>query len=145
MRRVQPLLAALLALQLAFALPATGEDGHLAGAEALHLSRAGDLTIVDVRTPPEWRTDGLAEGAVALSLHGPGGEAGFLERMLDLVDGDRDRPLAMICRTGARSSVARAYLIGQGFTQVYDISSGMHGQPSGWLADGLPVEPCTYC
>ncbi len=136
-----------LAAALLTAAPGGAEGGRLDTATAHAMSLAGDLTIIDVRTPAEWRTDGIPEGAAAVSLNGPGGRQAFLEGVLALVDGDRDRPLAMICRTGVRSSAARVFLRGQGFTRVYDISNGMHGRGAdrGWLAEGLPVDPCERC
>lgn len=142
-------LPCVVALSAALLTPSLGtaEDHRLDTATAHAMSMAGALTIIDVRTPAEWRADDIPGGAAAISLNGPGGRQAFLEGILALVDGDRDRPLAMICRTGVRSSTARIFLQAQGFTRVYDIFDGMHGRDgaAGWLAEGLPLDPCERC
>lgn len=119
----------------------------LAAREAHALSEAGSLTVVDVRTQAEWRAEGIPDGAAAVSLNQAGGRQAFLDGILTLVDGDRDRPLAMICNTGIRSSAARSFLEHQGFTQIFDVAGGLHGSEdgSGWMADDLPMKACARC
>ena len=142
--------ALLIALLLVF-LPGSGtakaDNPLLAAREAHALSASGSLTLVDVRTPAEWRAEGLPDGAAAVSLNQTGGRQAFLDGILDLVDGDRDRPLAVICNTGIRSSTARAFLERNGFTRIHDVAGGLHGSElgTGWMADGLPMEPCERC
>lgn len=127
--------------------PKAEEHAILAADRAHALSEAGERLIVDVRTPAEWRQTGLPDGAVAVSLHDPDGPAGFVRGVLAAVDGHRNAPIAVICRTGNRSEVAYDFLVAEGFTDVRDIAEGMAGGPNGpgWLPRGLPVEPCTQC
>jgi hydroxyacylglutathione hydrolase len=47
----------------------------------------------------------------------------------------KDRPLAAICGSGYRSSVAASLLLQDGHKQVYNVLGGM----TGWKAAGLPV------
>ncbi len=138
---------ALFAALLMICAGATADDQFLAAREAHALAAAGGLTVVDVRTPAEWRAEGLPDGASAVSLNQAGGRQAFLDGILALVDGDRDRPLAMICNTGIRSSAARAVLERNGFTRIYDVADGLHGSShgTGWMAGGLPMEPCERC
>jgi len=140
------LIALLLVLPLASGA-AKADEEYLAAREAHALSETDSLTLVDVRTPAEWRAEGIPDGAAAVSLNQPGGRQAFLEGILALVDGDRERPLAMICNTGIRSSAARAFLKRNGFTHVYDVAGGLHGSErgTGWMADDLPMESCERC
>jgi rhodanese-related sulfurtransferase len=119
----------------------------IAADEALARAEAGRLTIVDVRSPAEWRQTGIASGARLATIHNRKGPMGFLEEITALVDGDKSRPIAMICARGYRSAAATAFLREQGFTNVFDIREGMLGRDDrpGWLARDLPVEPCEEC
>lgn len=144
---IPALLVALLMVLPLGSGPARADDQLLAAREAHALSTSGDLTLVDVRTPAEWRAEGIPDGAAAVSLNQPGGRQAFLDGILDLVDGDRNRPLAMICNTGIRSSSARTFLERNGFTRIYDVAGGLHGSDRGigWRTGGLPMEPCERC
>lgn len=119
-------------------------DAMIAAQEAHRRALAGDLVIVDVRSPEEWRRTGVPEGALTVTIHHPGGLEGFAQAVADAVGGDRDTPLAVICAAGVRSSRAQAYLRAHGFDRARDISAGMLGRPGmpGWLDQDLPVEPC---
>jgi rhodanese-related sulfurtransferase len=115
----------------------------LAAPEALERARAGNLTIVDIRRPEEWRQTGVAEGAARIDMRHPA----FANEVLARVGGDKNAPIALICRTGNRTSQMRAVLKDQGFTKVYHIGEGMagSGEGPGWIRRGLPVEPCVRC
>jgi rhodanese-related sulfurtransferase len=108
----------------------------------------GETTIVDVRSPREWRQTGIATGARAVSIHNPNGTRAFVREMEKTVAGDKSRPVALICAAGVRSSRAARILSAAGFTNLQNISEGMLGRPDagpGWLKRGLPVTPCTEC
>ncbi len=130
-----------------FAPAALAEGGVIAADEAHRRAQAGELTIVDVRSPAEWRQTGIASRARLATIHNRKGPMGFLEEMIALVEGDKSKPIAMICARGARSAAATAFLRGQGFTNVSDISEGMLGRDErpGWIARNLPVEACDDC
>jgi rhodanese-related sulfurtransferase len=115
--------------------------------EAREAARAGDMTIIDVRSPMEWRMTGIPEGSLPVTVHNPGGREAFLREILEAVDGDRTRAIALICAGGARSGAAQALLQANGFTAVHNLHEGMQGSRHGrgWLAEGLPVEPCASC
>jgi len=122
-------------------------EPYVAADEAYRQSRAGDVLIVDVRSPIEWRQTGVPEGATTVTIHQPDGEAGFIAAMLDAVGGDRSQDIAVICAAGVRSHRAQQWLQSNGFGNVSDISEGMLGRESapGWLERGLPVESCAEC
>lgn len=94
---------------------------------------AGDITLIDVRTPEEWRQTGVAPGAKRITLQ----DKDFLKQVM-LAVGGFDAPVAFICRSGQRSGQAAAQARAVGFTQVYNVVGGMEG-PDGWLAARLPV------
>ena len=102
---------------------------------------AGEIILVDIRTPPEWAETGIGEGAVAINLRDPN----FVQTLVKLRQKYPERPIALICRTGARSGYAVTTLARQGFPGLVDIAEGMAGSAAGpgWIARGLPVYPGT--
>lgn len=130
------------AAALAQSLPA-----EVGAPDAQSRAAAGKLTLIDIRTPEEWRETGVAAGAVRLDMNHPGGPEGFAKAVLAQVGGNRNAPIALICRSGNRSGRVQRYLAGQGFTAVQTIAEGMSGSAAGpgWIARGLPVAPCKAC
>jgi hydroxyacylglutathione hydrolase len=82
------------------------------------------LVVLDVRQPQEWAS-GHIEGALFIT----GAE---LPSRFDEVP--RDRPVAVICGSGYRSSVATSLLAHKGFTRVANVLGGM----SAWKRAGFP-------
>lgn len=136
MRAAFKLLTVLLGLMTG-ALPALAGDA-LSPPEALERTRARAVTLVDVRTPVEWNDTGIPAGAKTFSW----GRPDFVQGVLGLVQGDRNAPLVLICRSGNRSGKAMAALREAGFTNVSHVGEGMAGNATGlgWLGRGLPVE-----
>lgn len=87
-----------------------------------------DLQIVDVRRPAEY-----GNGHVPRALNAP-------LAVLDAVIGDlplqKDKPTAVICAGGYRSSAAASLLEQQGFTNLINVSGGT----GAWINAGYPVE-----
>ena len=119
----------------------------IAPAEAYAKVKAGELVLIDVRTPAEWRQSGIPESALHIDFRQEGGPAAFERAVLEAVKGDRNRPIALICASGNRSRQAQQLLEQAGFTQVQDVSGGVMGRDSrtGWLHQGLPMAPCKDC
>jgi rhodanese-related sulfurtransferase len=86
---------------------------------------AGQLSVVDVREPIEWDA-GHITGAVLIPL----GE--FADRVAELPAG----PLAIVCRSGSRSSMAADWLHRSGIA-----ASNMRGGMKAWAAAELPIDP----
>lgn len=120
---------------------------QLSAPEAFALAQQGKMRIIDIRRPDEWRATGIAAGVERLDMRHPGGAQGFAQALLARVGGDRDAPIALICRTGNRTTQVQAVLRELGFTNVYNITEGMAGSRAGpgWIARGLPVEACPLC
>jgi rhodanese-related sulfurtransferase len=120
---------------------------ELSAPDAFAKAQRGELTIIDIRTPPEWRQTGIGKGVYRIDMRHPAGNKGFAAAVARLVNGNRNAPIGLICRTGNRSSVMQRVLLDGGFTQVYNIREGMLGSGAGpgWVRRALPVEPCTRC
>lgn len=120
---------------------------EMSAPDAFEAARADKITLIDIRTPPEWRQTGVAPHAARINMIHPQGATGFLNEVLAKVGGDRTAPIALICRTGNRTTQVQKFLLAQGFTQVYNVREGMAGSGAGpgWLARKLPVESCMNC
>ncbi len=110
--------------------------------DALAASQAAKLTLIDVRTPAEWKETGSPLGAARIDINQSKGDAGFLEAVLKQTKGNKSAPVALICRSGSRSSKAQSFLESQGFTQVFNVKEGMSGSGAGpgWIKRALPVQ-----
>lgn len=113
--------------------------------EAYEAARSGKIRLIDIRTPQEWRQTGVAPGAGRVDIYR--GAEHLLRGVLQETDGDRNTPIALICRTGNRTTQAQKFLQQQGFTQVFNVNEGMAGSAAGpgWLRRGLPVDSCASC
>ena len=93
-----PLRCVAFAIFLIFAAtPAATGEPSISAPNALQKARAGDLRIIDVRSPREWRQTGSPAGAASITMHEAEGLGIFLRKVLSAVSGDRDAPVALIC------------------------------------------------
>ncbi|MFM2422444.1 MAG: hypothetical protein RL291_974, partial [Pseudomonadota bacterium] len=104
---------------------------------------AGELVLIDIRTPEEWRETGVPASGHAIAMNQR--RATFLSAIDGVTGGDKRRPIALICATGGRSAALKTELTRAGYMSVIDVSEGMlgsRGQP-GWIKAGLPVRRWT--
>jgi rhodanese-related sulfurtransferase len=115
--------------------------------------------LVDVRTLAEWNFVGLPDlstlGRQAHCIEWQSfpamarnpAFAGDALKAVTAAGADRDTPVLMLCRSGARSRAAAMALTEAGFRQAYNIAGGFEGDPdgmrhrgqvNGWKAEGLP-------
>ncbi|MFP6697327.1 MAG: rhodanese-like domain-containing protein [Alphaproteobacteria bacterium] len=115
--------------------------------QALQLARGGQVTIIDIRRPDEWRQSGLPAGAERATVRLSRGPNEFLHKIAKLTQGDKSKPIALICAAGVRFGYAAKLLASRGYTQVMDISEGMlgNGHGAGWLARDLPISIFKDC
>ncbi len=136
-------------LTLLWALPIAAQNAlpSLTAVDARALQEAGEVVLIDIRQPEEWRDIGVPEGAVRVSMGHPEGGQGFLRDVLAAVEGNTDAALVLICRTGNRTSQVVPALQQWGFTRIYHVPEGMLGSSfgPGWIRSGLPVEDCSAC
>jgi rhodanese-related sulfurtransferase len=84
------------------------------------------VRLIDVREPDEF---------VGPLGHIPGAELVPLSTIPAIATGwDRERPVLLICRSGARSVRAANALAGMGFTKLYNLAGGMMA----WDSSELP-------
>lgn len=81
--------------------------------------------VVDVRELDEFQSVRIA-GVALVPM------SGFASRYADL---PKDRPLLMMCASGARSGAATAFLLRNGWTDVTNVEGGI----TAWQRAGLPV------
>lgn len=137
-RRTLLLMAATAAVAAAgyVALPDGPAGRRLNAAEAFRRAEAGEILLLDIRTPEEWARTGSPAPAHRLDMR----RKDFLAALSDLAGGDPARPIALICATGGRSARLARALEQAGFSQVFDVAEGMLGSSAGpgWIARGLP-------
>ena len=88
-------------------------------------ARPRDTTVLDVREPMEWEM-GYVPDAILISL------SELRVRLDELL---RDRPVAVICEAGIRSSTAASILQAAGFAGVLNVPGGT----AGYRETGLPL------
>lgn len=82
--------------------------------------------LLDVRERDEFE-ELRVPGAVLMPL------SGFADTYLSL---PRDRPILVMCASGRRSLAAADHLLGQGWTDVTNVTGGIIA----WQKEGLPVK-----
>ena len=115
-----------------------GAQGKIDVATAETMARNGDVLLLDIRTPGEWKNTGVSPLATPLNMR----SSSFGTELMSLIDNRRDVPIALICAGGVRSAYLKNVMENAGFTSVYDVTEGMLGSDAGpgWIAAGLPVE-----
>ncbi len=93
-----------------------------------YLKSHPEVQLLDVRTPAEY-AEGHIPGSTNMDVMAPD----FLPRAQTQLDANL--PVAVYCRSGARSKQAAMFLARLKF-QVTDLDSGFLG----WAASGRPVE-----
>jgi hydroxyacylglutathione hydrolase len=95
------------------------------------LATTADLQVVDVRRPAEY-----GNGHVPRALNAP---LASLDRIAAQLPFAKDKPTAVICAGGYRSSAAASLLEQFGFTNLLNVSGGT----GAWINAGYPVETPT--
>ncbi len=96
--------------------------------------RPGEVQLVDVRRAMEWEAGHIEQARLK--------PLSSLRTMLN--DLDTQRPIAVHCKSGYRSSIATSLLLRAGFKQVMNVTGGFDA----WLAQKLPVvvdRPANTC
>lgn len=85
------------------------------------------VQVIDVRQPGEWEQAHIAHAVLKP-----------LPKLTSMLEGiDRERPIAVHCKSGYRSSIASSLLKRAGFTQVMNVIGGIDA----WKACELPAVP----
>ena len=102
--------------------------------EAFDRVAKGEIILVDIREPQEWRATGVAPNAKLLSMRDPK----FLPKLKQLKLAFSGRPIAIICAHGNRSRSVQSALASYGYPNIIDVKLGMDS-PGGWIKRGLPT------
>lgn len=86
---------------------------------------ANEIEVIDVRTEVEY-AQGTIQGARHLPLH-------MLPLVADQID--NAKPVVFICRSGARSAQACAFLVSKGHENVFNLRGGIMS----WAQAGLAL------
>jgi len=107
--------------------------------EAHQQAIAGDIALIDIRRPDEWRATGIGVGAQPLDMR----REDFVQVLRAMISNDLGTPVALICARGVRSARMSQRLAEAGFTAIIDVPEGMLGSRAGpgWLARDLPTHP----
>jgi len=125
------------ALLCGLSTPALAGNPTILSAEEAHRAAlAGEIVLLDIRSPGEWKQTGVPEGAMAVTMHNDQ----FVPTLRKLLADNPDTPLAMICATGGRTEYVVGILAKNG-VNVIDVSEGLEGnrRGKGWKAKGLPL------
>lgn len=137
MRFLAPILLALSCL----ATPATAGQVFTAQPSAQQLQDA-PVVLVDIRQPHEWVETGVLPNAVLLPFDNPDAFLAALRPHLQ-----SGQPVALICRTGNRTSRAARILAQQLDVPVIDVQGGMFGLMAAGYTPERPTraQGCTIC
>jgi hydroxyacylglutathione hydrolase len=94
--------------------------------QSLEKHTDGDIQVIDVRSPEEWRR-GHLPGAIHIPL------ALLPDRIGEL---DASVPIVMQCQGGGRSSIATSLLQSHGLADVSNLAGGYDA----WVAQGFEIE-----
>jgi len=99
----------------------------------------GEMILLDIRSPAEWKETGVAEGAWPVTMH----SRQFGEKLGRIVSSFPDKTIGLICAVGGRSGHVWEILNEGGIKNFADLPEGMMGSDAGlgWLGTGLPVVP----
>lgn len=83
------------------------------------------ITVIDIRTRPEWQETGIVKGAIPITFFDEQGRYDvdvFLKELNKHVS--KDKEFALICRTGSRTTAVSDLLSKQGYN-VVNLKGGM--------------------
>jgi hydroxyacylglutathione hydrolase len=90
--------------------------GTMSATELKEKFKRSEVLLLDVRDPPEWVEDGYVEGANLIFF-------ADLQEKADLLP--KDKPIAVTCSVGKRSSIGASILEREGFKNVSNVLGGM--------------------
>ena len=110
--------------------------------KAYNLYKEKKLLIIDVRTKNEWEMTGVIPDSILINMH----DNNYIERKNFLKEvnlevlSNKNKNIAFICASGARSKVVMDFLLNQGYKNISHIPDGITGsQRNGWLFQGYPI------
>ena len=107
--------------------------------EFLKLKEDG-VAVIDIRTPFEWESRGIIEGAKPIMFFTPTGEADIANFMFELggLIENKNTPFIIYCAHANRTKTLGKWLNDLGFKRVYELDGGIE---YGWIDKGYKVVP----
>ena len=90
---------------------------------------AGDIQLLDVRTPAEYNN-----GHIKNSLQADWNDKKEFNRRIEFID--KNKPVYVYCLVGGRSGAAAKEMRAMGYEHVYELTGGINA----WKAASLPLE-----
>ena len=117
------------------------ESANISVREAHQRAQSGEIILVDIRTPREWRASGVPAGSKLITMNQS--RADFVAALKKAGGGSLNKPVALICAVGGRSRHLQYLLNRAGIPNTINVLGGMFGTSKdiGWLRAGLPVRP----
>lgn len=115
--------AALLSVAAALGWASSGSTqsgASLVSMSGEELASNANILLVDIRTPPEWQQTGIIDGALLVTYSDADSFLAAIEPHLK-----PGQSLALVCRSGNRTSRAARQISGQIDVPVLDVAGGM--------------------
>ncbi len=96
-----------------------------------------NITIIDIRTEPEWRQTGIIKNSIPITFFTVTGNydaQGFIKELDKYVT--KDKAFAIVCRTGSRTSVVAKFLSDEGYNVI-----NLKGGVNSLMAQGYKLSP----
>lgn len=104
---------------------------------------ASGITIVDIRTEPEWRETGVVPGSVLMTFYREDRSydlEGFIAELE--LQAAPDKEIALLCRRGNRSARLASLLSERGYKAIINITGGIRSAAgNGVELEVYPVTP----
>lgn len=97
-----------------------------------------NITVIDIRTPPEWKETGVVPTSKKIMFFDEKGKYDvnkWLSEFSTYVK-DKNQPFVLVCRSGNRTDMVGNFLSKQvGFKNVYHLQDGIKS----WIKEGKEV------
>ena len=117
-------------------VPSTQGVHHISNAQLEALLKKG-VTLIDIRLPEEWAQTGTIAGSKLITFFLANGQTNQNLVPQLLAAAPKDKPVALVCRTGSRTRYAADMISKQlGYQLVYNVEKGI----TDWISKGYPVD-----
>lgn len=111
--------------------------------EAVNFYKKKQLAIIDVRTVKEWKMTGIIPNTYLINMHNEDftENPNFLKNVESTLEKIKNKNVAFICASGARSEIVANYFLERNFENIFHIPEGVVGKENdGWMYLGFPME-----
>jgi rhodanese-related sulfurtransferase len=102
-----------------------------------------ELVIIDIRTVKEWKMTGVIPQSYLINMHTENFSENpdFLSEVELVLNKLKNKNIAFICASGARSEIVANYFIEKNYKNISHIPVGIVGKENnGWLYLGHPIK-----